>query len=47
MMVLMTNAHVASEFSKRQGAKWTFKPGQTASIDFEKDAGFNRLMNLR
>jgi hypothetical protein len=40
--VLMTNAHVAIEFSRRQGEKWTFKPGQTGSIDFEKDSGFNR-----
>jgi V8-like Glu-specific endopeptidase len=36
--VLMTNAHVANEFSKKQGDVWTFKPGQTGSIDYGQDA---------
>ena len=36
--VLMTNAHVAIEFSKKQGERWTFKSGQTASIDYGQDA---------
>ena len=36
--VLMTNSHVAMEFSKKQGETWTFKPGQTGSIDYGQDA---------
>lgn len=36
--VLMTNKHVAVEFSERQGLDWTFKPGQAARVDYGQDA---------
>jgi len=36
--VLMTNRHVAIEFSEGQGAEWAFKQGQSARVDYGQDA---------
>jgi V8-like Glu-specific endopeptidase len=35
--VLMTNKHVAIEFSERHDGEWTFKPGQAARVDYGQD----------
>jgi hypothetical protein len=36
---LMTNRHVAQEFSSRAGERWTFRPHMTSGIDFLEELG--------
>ncbi|HEX6577191.1 MAG TPA: serine protease [Jiangellaceae bacterium] len=37
--VVMTNRHVASEFSRRDGDRWTFRSGRSARIDLLEELG--------
>jgi V8-like Glu-specific endopeptidase len=40
--VIMTNAHVAIEFSRQNNnGGWTFRPGHSTSIDYSQDLGGN------
>jgi hypothetical protein len=36
---LMTNRHVAQEFSARRGERWTFRQGMTSRVDFLAEMG--------
>jgi S1-C subfamily serine protease len=36
---IMTNRHVAQEFSSRDGDRWTFRPRMTSRIDFLEELG--------
>ena len=37
--VVMTNRHVAIEFSRSSGSAWKFRPNMSASIDFRQELG--------
>lgn len=37
--VVMTNRHVAKEFSRQKGAKWSFEPGMKPRIDYAEELG--------
>lgn len=40
--VVMTNRHVAKEFCRRAGAKWSFEPGMKPRIDYAEELGSPR-----
>jgi S1-C subfamily serine protease len=40
--VVMTNRHVAKEFCRSIGAKWSFEPGMKARIDYSEELGSKR-----
>ncbi|MCH0538916.1 trypsin-like peptidase domain-containing protein [Streptomyces sp. MUM 203J] len=37
--VIMTNRHVAAEFTRGDGAAWTFQPGLSADLDLAREFG--------
>jgi V8-like Glu-specific endopeptidase len=37
--VVMTNRHVAKEFTRQKGQKWVFEPAMTGRIDFSEEFG--------
>jgi V8-like Glu-specific endopeptidase len=37
--VVMTNRHVAKEFTRQQGRSWVFEPGMRGQIDFREEFG--------
>lgn len=40
--VVMTNRHVAKEFCRNAGTKWSFEPGMKAKIDYVEELGSAR-----
>ena len=37
--VIMTNEHVAQEFSRQRDGRWEFRPGRSAAVDFRQEFG--------
>lgn len=44
--VVMTNRHVAKEFSRRKGAGWTFESGMKARIDYVEELGARKPLEF-